>query len=236
VAVLPCSGPTHYNPQLAPELIRQGNTMTNEHTIPEASTTMKPFRHFLVTCFVLGWASFAHADVLVAPNFASSNQAQLPDTTDYEGNFYDFSSTLPPNPILIGAFTFTIPAGDYVTGASISGTFGDQNTPVTALTDLFVLNGTIQVGACDSTGDPCATGAINGSLVPWSTTFNRAELQNLAPDFAAGSLNFTAVQNSFGAVIVGTPALDLQIAPVPEPSLFPLVGGFLAVLGWRRRK
>jgi hypothetical protein len=198
--------------------------------------TIKPLRHFLVACFALGWASFAHADIVVAPNFASSNQAQPPDTTDYEGNFYDFSSTFPPDPISIGAFTFTIPVGDYVTGATISGTFGDQNVPVTALTDLFVLNGTIEVGACDSTSDPCAAGTIDGSLVPWSYTFDGAELQNLAPDFAAGSLDFTAVQNSFGAVIVGTPVLDIQVAPVPEPSSVALAGGLLAVLGWSRRK
>jgi hypothetical protein len=199
--------------------------------------TVKPLRHFLVACFALGWASFAHADIIVPPNFASSNQAQPPDTTDYEGIFYDFVNTFPPNPISIGAFTFTIPAGDHVTGATISGTFGDQNVPVTALTDLAVLSGTIDVGGCDSTSDPCAAGAIDGSLVPWSHTFDVAELQDLAPDFAAGSLDFTAVQNSFGALIVGTPVLDIQVAPVPEPSYtFALAGGLLAVVGWSRRK
>lgn len=199
--------------------------------------TIRPLRHFLVACFALGWASFAHADIVVQPNFASSNQAQPPDTTDYEGAFYDFVSTFPPNPILIGAFTFTIPAGDYVTGATISGTFGDENVPVTALTELAVLNGTINVGECDSTSDPCAAGAIDGSLVPWSHTFDGAELQNLAPDFAAGSLDFTAVQNSFGAVIVGTPVLDIQVATMPEPSYtFAMAGGLLAMLGWSRRK
>jgi hypothetical protein len=199
--------------------------------------SIKPLPHLLVACFALGWASFAHADIVVPPNFAPSNQAQPPDTTDYEGIFYDFASTFPPNPISIGAFTFTIPAGDYVTGATISGTFGDQNVPVTALTDLTVLHGTINVAGCDSVSDPCAAGAIDGSLVPWSHTFDGAELQDLAPDFAAGSLDFTAVQNSFGAVIVGTPVLDIQVAPTPEPSYtFALAGGLLAVLGWSHRK
>lgn len=199
--------------------------------------TIKPLRHFLVACLAFGWASFAHADIVVTPNFSSSNQAQPPDTTDYEGNFYDFSSTFPPNPISIGAFAFTIPVGDHVTGATISGTFGDQNVPVTALTDLYVLNGTINVAGCDSFTAPCAAGTLDGSLVPWSHTFNGAELANLAPDFAAGSLDFTAVQNSFGAVIVGTPSLDIQVAPAPEPSYaFALAGGLLAVLGLRRRK
>jgi hypothetical protein len=210
----------------------------NDHTnLPGASVTIKPLRHLLVACFALGWASFAHADIVVTPTFASSNQAQLPDVTDYEGSFYDFSSTFPPNPILIGGFNFAIPGWEHVTGATISGTFGDQNIPVTALTDLFVLNGTIQVAGCDSTSAPCAAGTLDGSLAPWSHTFNGSELASLAPDFAAGSLDFTAVQNSFGAVIVGTPSLDIQVAPTPEPSYpFVLAGGLIAVLGWRRRK
>ena len=199
--------------------------------------TIKPLRRFLVACLALGWASFAHADIVVAPTFNSSNQAQPPDTTDYEGIFYDFVSTFPPNPISIGAFTFTIPAGDYVTGATISGTFGDQNIPVTALTDLAVLHGTINVGGCDSTSDPCAAGTINGSLVPWSHTFDAAELTSLASDFAGGSIDFTAVQSSFGAVVVGTPSLDIQVEQTPEPStIFTLAGGLLAFAAWRRRK
>jgi hypothetical protein len=185
----------------------------------------------------LGFASLAQADINVTPAFDSSNQAVSPDTTDYEGVFYDFSTSHPSNPISIGTFDFAIPAGDYVTGATISGTFGDQNIPVTALTDLAVLNGTISVGGCDSFSDACAAGTIDGSLVPWSHTFDSTELLSLAPDFAAGSLDFTAVQNSFGAVIVGAPVLDLQVA-VPEPSgIFVLASGLLAALvGLRRRK
>ena len=108
--------------------------------------TLKPLRRLLLAGFALGFASFAQAGtVMVAPNFNASNQAQAPDTIDYEGVYYDFSSTFPPDPISIGAFSFTIPTGDYVTGASISGTFGDVNQSTTALTDLFVRNGGIEV-------------------------------------------------------------------------------------------
>jgi hypothetical protein len=196
---------------------------------------MKPLRYCLLACLALGCASLAQADIVVTPTFDASNQAAPPDTTDYEGNFYDFSSTFPPNPITIGTFDFTIPIGDYVTGGTISGTFGDVNIPVTALTDLFVLNGTIQVAACDSFSDPCAAGTIDGSLVSWSYTFTAADLNNLASDFAAGSLDFTAIQNSFGAVVVGTPSLDLQVAPEPS-SIFTLAGVLVAFAAWRRRK
>jgi hypothetical protein len=176
----------------------------------------------------------ARADIVVAPTFDISNQAAPPDTIDYEGNFFDGSSA--PYDITIGTFTFKIPTGFMVLGASISGSFGDQNVGVTALTDLFV-DGGIQVGACDNFSDPCFSGTIDGSLVPWSHTFTGTELGELASDFASGSLNFTAVQNSFGAVIVGTPTLDIRVAPTPEPAtIFPLVGGLLAMLVRRRRK
>jgi len=198
---------------------------------------MKPLRYFLLACLALGCASLAQADIdiVVAPTFDSSNQAAPPDTTDYEGNFYDFVSTFPPNPITIGTFDFTIPTGKYVVGGTISGTFGDVNIPVTALTDLFVLDGAIQVAACDSFTDPCAAGTIDGSLVSWSYTFTANDLKNLASDFAAGSLDFTANQNSFGAVVVGTPSLDLQVAPEPS-SIVTLAGALLAFATWRRRK
>ena len=122
--------------------------------------TTTSLRLFVIACLALGWGSLAQADTVVAPSFGPSNQAAPPDMTDYEGIFYDFSSTFPPNPITIGTFTFSIPKGDVVTHATISGTFGDQNIPVTALTDLFV-SGTIEVAACDLTSAPCAAGAIS---------------------------------------------------------------------------
>lgn len=197
----------------------------------------------LLASFAFGCTSLAQAaDIIVSPTFSVSNQTSAPDTTDYEGNFYDYSSAFPPASIAIGTFSFAIPTGDAVTGATISGTFGDVNVPVTALTDLFVLNGSIAVGQCDATGGgtiypPCAAGTIDGSLVPWTYTFSAADLGNLAAAFTAGSLDFTAVQNSFGSVIIGTPSLDLQVAPTPEPaSLFTLAGGLLAMAALRRRK
>lgn len=197
--------------------------------------TIKPLRHFFLTCFAFGCASLAHADIIVTPVFDSSNQAAPPDTSDYEGNFFDGTSA--PYDLTIGAFDFTIPTGDVITGATISGTFGDVNIPVTALADLFVDNGNINVAGCDDFSSPCAAGTVDGSLVPWSHTFSPTELNMLAADFAGGTLDFTAVQNSFGAVVVGSPTLDIQVAQTPEPSsLFTLAVGLLAIAGWRRRK
>ena len=59
----------------------------------------------------------------------------------------------------------------------------------------------------------------------------------MPPDFATGSLDFSAVQNSFGAVIVGAPVLDIEVAKTPEPSyLFAVAGGMLAMAALRRRR
>ncbi len=173
-------------------------------------------------------------DILVTPTFDSSNQTAPPDTTDYEGNFYD--GTQAPYDLTIGTFDFTIPTGESVIGATISGTFGDQNGDTgTALADLFVLGGTIQVGECDLEADgvtypPCAT-----SNEPWSYTFSSTDLGNLATDFSTGSLDFTAIQNGFGSLIVGDPTLDIQVTPEPA-SIFTLAGGLLAFAAFRRRK
>ena len=193
--------------------------------------TIKPFRHSFLACMALGWASLAQADIIVTPTFDASNQVSPPDTTDYEGNFFDGSSA--PYDITIGTFNFTIPTGNQIVGATISGTFGDVNLPTTALADLFVDG--ITVAGCDDPTDACAAGTIDGSLVPWSHTFSGTELSELASGFAAGSLGFTAAQNSFGVLAVGTPTLDIQTVPEPS-SIFALTGGLLAFAAWRRSK
>jgi PEP-CTERM motif-containing protein len=195
-------------------------------SIPGAFVTKKPLRHFLVASIALVWAaSLAQADIIVTPTFDSSDQTT--DGTDYEGNFF----TAGPDDITIGTFDFTIPVGDQIAGATISGTFGDVNFSTSALAELLVDGGTIPVGACASFTDPCFAGNIAGTPVPWSYTFTSAQLA----DLAGGSLDFTAVQNSFGSVIVGTPTLDIQTVPEPT-SIFTLAGGLLAFAAWRRRK
>src|SRR5580704_2019334 len=66
---------------------------------------------FLSTVVSLGVSATATAStIVVSPTFAASNQS--PDTIDYEGIFYDFSSTFPPASIAIATFDFTIPKGD----------------------------------------------------------------------------------------------------------------------------
>jgi hypothetical protein len=65
---------------------------------------------FLSTVVSLGVSATATAStIVVSPTFAASNQTASPDTADYEGIFYDFSSTFPPASIAIATFDFTIP-------------------------------------------------------------------------------------------------------------------------------
>lgn len=197
----------------------------------DQSLTRKPLRNLLLACFALGCASLAHADIVVTPTFDLSNQAAPPDTTDYEGNFYDGTSA--PYDITIGTFDFSIPADYVVTGATISGTFGDVNSATTALADLYVDGGNIKVAGCDDYSAACFNGTVDGSLVAWSYTFTNAELSALT----SGSLDFAAIQNSFSAVVIGSPTLDIQLTQTPEPSsAFALAGALLAFAAWRRRK
>lgn len=199
-------------------------------------TPTRLFRAFFLACFALGSAPFAHAELVeLTPTFSASNQAAPPDTTDYEGIFYDFSSTFPPSSIPIGTFSFTaIPPGDHIASATISGTFGDVNYGTTALTDLYA--GGIEVAECDAPGGvypDCAVGTVDGSLVPWSYTFTDGSLTALAAELAAG-LDFTAVQNGFGSVVVGTPTLSLVLTP--EPGSIVLLASALALAAFRIRK
>lgn len=175
--------------------------------------------------------------IVVNPIFDLSNQTQLPDTSDYESIPTD--GTAAPYALTIGAFNFTIPAGDTVYSATVFGTFGDVNYTSSALADLYVLNGTIKVGGCDLNQDGsyplCATNQDPSALVSWSYTFSSADLASLATDFAHGSIDFTGVQNSAGVTVIGTPTLD--ISTVPEPaSIFAAAAGLLAFAAFRRRK
>jgi hypothetical protein len=129
-----------------------------------------------------------------------------------------------PAATTLGQFTFTIPNGLTVVGATISGTFGNNDVPgftnVTALSDYFVANGAIQVAGCDSLTDPCTAGTVSGAPDPWSYTFTQSDLTTLAPYFAAGSLDFSVTQNFVGAVQTGPITLDMHVAPEPTSFFF----------------
>jgi hypothetical protein len=169
----------------------------------------------LTAALVLGFSPLANADVL----------STIPT--------YDGTATFGPFPssISIGNFSFAIPAGQMVTGGTISGTFGNNDvagtTMVSAPADLFIAGGSIEVAACDdalSYGAPCDTGS---SPTSWSYTLTHSNIASLAADFASGSIDLSAVQNGVFAVNTGSVTLDLKTAPLvatPEPDSFWLLG------------
>src|SRR5579883_300667 len=78
--------------------------------------------------------------------YGSTITATLPS---YDGapNFDFNPADYPLAPATIGTFTFTIPNGAGVLGATISGTFGNNDDPgvtgITAISDFFVNSGGI---------------------------------------------------------------------------------------------
>jgi hypothetical protein len=185
--------------------------MSKKHSLP------------LLVCAMLAvaFASSAHADVVATiPNY------------DGTASFGPFPATID-----IGSFTFKIPLGNTVIGGTISGTFGNNDIPgttdVSAPADLFVDNGTIQVAACDDALSFSAACDSGSSPTTWTYTLTPTDLSNLATEIAAGSIDFSAVQNSVFAVNTGDVTLDLTT--VPEPSALLLFGSTVAGLFLLRR-
>ncbi len=171
--------------------------------------------------FLTGMSPSAKADVIAT-------------VAEYNGPAYDFTQTYPLASVLIGTFTFSIPTGVSIVGATISGTFGNNDVePDTALSDYYVNGGGIQVAGCDSVSDPCFSG--NGFFTPtaWSYTFTAANLTSLTPALKAGSLDFTVVQDYPFSVQTGVTTLDLQVSP--EPGTFAVAGCVLLGLALLRR-
>lgn len=152
------------------------------------------------------------------PITSTINEFDGPDSTGF---------TYPQPALLIGTFSYTIPTGDYITGASVAGFFGTSAAPTTALENLYVAG--INVANCSSTSDPCFTAQ---NQTAWSYTFTTEQLESLA----GGSAAYTVVQTGDFFVESGSTTLTINVAPTPEPATFVLIAGGLAVLPFVRRK
>jgi hypothetical protein len=199
---------------------------------------------FFSFAFSLGVAAPARAGDIV-------QTLSLPSPGYYDSpNGYDFSSTFPPSgPTTIGTFTISIPAGDSVTGITISGNFGNPDGTTTALSDYYLGFSTdetaVEVASCDNISDNCYSG--QEGPYTWTATLTQAEIAALAPALAAGSIDFTytwgsspPVQDFFSPtgyddqyVYAGDPTIDVSLSPEPATILICLSG--LAGLAALRR-
>jgi hypothetical protein len=160
---------------------------------------------------------------------------------------YDFSSTFPPSgSTTIGTYTFA-PENGLPDAITISGTFGNGDVPVTALSDYYLGfagdETAVEVAACDSISADCYSG--QEGPYAWTATLTQEEIADLAPGLAGGSLDFTytwgnspAIQDAFSPTgfddqYVYAGATTLDIAPEPATLLF-CFSGLAGLAAFRR--
>lgn len=172
-----------------------------------------------------------------------------PPIASYDGAGYDFTTpaTTPPSHTTIGEFSFTIPTGNLVTGVTVSGSYGNGDSPTTALADFFInYNGAgapVEVAPCDDPAADCFSDS-NGPT-SWTYTFTPADLASVQPQLSKGTLDFSFTMDAppFTApgfdwtVYAGQTTLDLTVAGTPEPAtVFFCLGGLAALALLRRAR
>jgi hypothetical protein len=189
--------------------------------------------------------SLGAAFILTTPADAGPINLTLPGGYYDSPNGYDFVSTFPPaGSTTIGTFTFSIPAGELVTGMTISGSFGNGDNGTTALSDYYLgYSGNetaVEVAGCDNIAADCYSGQ-NGPY-SWAYTLTSADLSTLASAIAGGSLDFTytwdnntvvQIPGDLQYVYAGDPTLAIQVSPEPA-SVFMCLGGLAGLAALRR--
>ncbi|HTW66733.1 MAG TPA: hypothetical protein VME17_19070 [Bryobacteraceae bacterium] len=192
-----------------------------------------------LTSAILGLGA---AIIFTAPVQADDIIQTLPS---YDSPGYDFVTSTPPaGATTIGTFTFTIPVGEDVTGITISGTFGNGDSPTTALSDYYLgIPGgdetEVPVAFCDDPTANCASGA---SATDWSATLTPTQILDLSSALAAGSIDFTYTWDTptfeipfvDQFVYAGPTTLDITTTPEPNTILFCL-SGLAGIVVLRRR-
>jgi hypothetical protein len=144
----------------------------------------------------------------------------------------------PQSPVTIGAQTFSIPAGDRIASAVISGFWGTSTKPDSTAGVTVFLDG-VEVARCEKPDTGCWIGDMGQRS--WQHTFTQPELLPLRD----GTATMTAVQTSDLYIRLGVSTLVIETVPLAiVPTLSPLgllallaamaVAGMLAVKRYRR--
>lgn len=143
-----------------------------------------------------------------------------------------FDSGFPQPPVTVGTQAFSIPTGDRVVSAAISGFWGTTTKP-DSTAGVTVLLDDVEVARCEKPDPACWLPGDSGQRA-WRYTYTAPQLVSLND----GAATLTAVQTSDAFIRLGVSTLVIETAPiviVPEtapifivPTLSPF--GLLALL------
>ncbi len=134
---------------------------------------------------------------LAAPAHAGEITATVDSYDSLLG--YDYFSTFPPATYQpIGTFTFTPVVPETILSITISGSFGNGDSPTTALSDYYLgYSGNeeaVEIEPCDSYSADCASN--EDGPTNWTATLTPVEIADLAPALSAGSIDFSYTWDS----------------------------------------
>jgi len=163
------------------------------------------------------FAGAASAATIAGTLNTSSAFSPTNDSTDGSTYYNDaYYGPLPAAPVVVGEFDFSLPSGNAVSGATISGDFGSNSLGSgTGAVELFV--GNVEVANCDAA---CET-ATAANEMAWSFTFASTQLSAIG----SSSLVLTAVQQEQNGqqIVLDPTSVSLTVAAVPEPAGLPMV-------------
>ncbi|MBH8560635.1 PEP-CTERM sorting domain-containing protein [Nostoc sp. CENA67] len=170
--------------------------------------------------------AFLTFEAVLSPGHAQA--ATITSTLpEFSGEYFDGSASFPLSSVTVGTFSYTIPSGEQIVSASLSGTFG--NSVVSNSSGLNLLLDGLQVAQCIRF-DTCYYSATPEAF---NFTFSPADLSLLND----GSALLTAIQTSEYVIRLGSTTLTIETASVPESGT---ILGTLTVAGFslalRRRQ